>query len=194
MKNLVGLIQARMGSKRLPGKVMKPLADKPLVGHIYQRLVACSQIKTVVLATTQDPLNNSLVDYCIDLGMKVYRDPNEDDIASRLYNSAKFVNADAVLKVNADCPLIDPQILQQLILGYYSDDSLDYISNKIKWTLPEGYSAEIISYNALKWCASNLKNKWFGALARRGFSYETAKKVFEIDNLSEAENIINRTV
>ena len=57
---------------------LKPLADKPLVGHIYQRLVACSQIKTVVLATTQDPLNNS--DYCIDLGMKVYR-----ETASRLY-------------------------------------------------------------------------------------------------------------
>ena len=156
MKNLVGVIQARMGSKRLPGKVMRPLAGKPLIGHIHKRIASCSGVKSVVLATTNDPLNDPLVEYCEKLGLEVFRHTIEDDIATRLYQSAKISGADAILKINADCPLVDPKIIQKHITAFFANDKFDYISNKIEWTLPEGYSLEIISFKALQWCARNL--------------------------------------
>lgn len=148
-----------MGSSRLPGKVLKPLANIPLIEHIYTRIMDCVPIDSVVLATTENSNNNKLVDHCKNLGMQVYRDPNENDIASRLFLSARSAGADAILKVNADCPLVDPVILNRIITAFIQNDNIDYVSNKVIWSFPEGYSAEIISYEALKWCHENLKDE-----------------------------------
>lgn len=152
MTRLIGLVQARMGSTRLPGKVMKPLAGVPLVGHIFDRLLATPGVSGLVLSTTQDSCDDSLVEYASGRGIPVDRGPHEDDIAERLRRSIDLVEAEAILKVNGDCPLIDPAILARMTLAWLADTDLDYVSNKIVWTWPEGLSAEIISRRALAWC------------------------------------------
>jgi spore coat polysaccharide biosynthesis protein SpsF (cytidylyltransferase family) len=158
MTRLVGLVQARMGSTRLPGKVMKPLAGVPLVGHIFDRLLATPGVSGVVLSTTRDPRNDPLVEYARGRGIPTDRGPREDDIAERLHRSAGLAEADAILKVNGDCPLIDPAILARMTQAWFADTGLDYVSNKIVWTWPEGLSAEIISRRALAWCDDNLND------------------------------------
>jgi spore coat polysaccharide biosynthesis protein SpsF len=153
---IAGLIQARMGSSRLPGKVMRPIGGKPVVGHIIDRIERVSGLCGVVLATTVDPRNDPLVDYVKSRAVLVYREPDEDDIAARLLGAARVVQADAILKLNGDCPLADPGILQDMVDTFRVDPSVDYVSNKIVWTYPEGLSAEVIATRALAWCASAL--------------------------------------
>lgn len=156
MTRIVGLVQARMGSSRLPGKVMKPLAATPLIGHIFERLRATAGIDDVVLATTADPRNDPMVEYAQGQNVAIWRQDGEDDIVGRLAGAARHTNADAILKVNADCPMVDPGILSRLTAAFLADPSLDYVSNKVVWTWPEGMSAEIIATQALQWCDANL--------------------------------------
>lgn len=155
---IVGIVQARMGSSRLPGKVMLPMAGRPLVGHIFDRLRATRHIQSIVLATTEDPRNDVLVRFADQEGVLVYRARDEDDITERLHGAAAIAGADAILKVNGDCPLVDPQVMDQLVERFLVGDA-DYVSNKIRWTWPEGLSAEVIAARALAWCNDNLKDR-----------------------------------
>lgn len=145
-----------MGSSRLPGKVLKPLMGKPLVGHIFDRLQAVEGLAGVVLATTIDPRNDPLVHYAERQGIPVHRASVEDDIAGRLAGACRLVDATAVLKVNADCPMIDPKVLGLILEAFLQNSQVDYVSNKIIWTWPEGMSAELIGRSAIEWCDKNL--------------------------------------
>lgn len=156
MVKIAGLVQARMGSQRLPGKVMRPLCGKPLIGHIFDRLRSVNGVSAIVLATTADPRNDLLASYARSQDVLVYREVGEDDIAARLAGAAREAGADAVLKVNGDCPMVDPSILQRLVQCYLSHAEVDYVSNKIVWTWPEGMSAEVIRASALQWCNMHL--------------------------------------
>lgn len=153
---IVGLVQARMGSVRLPQKVMLPLAGRPLIGHIFDRLRRVDNLTGIVLATTADPRNDPLAAFAAEEGALVYRARTEDDIAERLAGAAALVGADAILKVNGDCPLVDPAVLALLVTRFRRGD-VDYASNKIVWTWPEGLSAEVIAASALVWCDANLE-------------------------------------
>lgn len=155
MTAIFGLVQARMGSTRLPGKVLKPLAGKPLIGHIFDRLKALD-LDGIVLSTTQDHTDDELVDYARSHDVDIYRGSRPDDLAERLYGAAASVGASAVLKVNSDCPMIDPALLSELLRVFRADSELDYCSNKITFTYPEGLSAEVIATKALEWCSLNL--------------------------------------
>ena len=148
-----GLIQARMGSKRLPGKVMLEIQGKPLIGHIFDRLKSINSLKNIILATTKDPKNNELKNYALQQNIKVYQHDIENDIVGRLYNSMKLTKADAILKINADCPLVDPNLLEEgLNIFYRKKSSYDLLTNKISKKFPDGYSYEIISQKVIKWC------------------------------------------
>ncbi len=155
MKRVFGLIQARMGSQRLPGKVMLPLAGMPMVGHIVERLRRVAGLSGVVLATTTDSRNDMLAAYAATLDVPVWREPAEDDIAARLCHAAQSVDAEGILKVNADSPLVDPHVLQQM-LAAFNREGADYVSNKIVWSYPKGLSAEVIASRTLLWCHENL--------------------------------------
>lgn len=157
MTRVIGLIQARMGSTRLPGKMMQPIAGKPMIGHIVERLSEVTRLSGQVLATTMDPRNDPMCAYVARLGVDIWREEIEDDIAGRLYHAASMMEADAILKINGDCPMIDVSVLNELVALYEAATDADYASNKIKWTYPEGLSAEVISSRALKWCDANLK-------------------------------------
>lgn len=153
---IAGLIQARMGSSRLPGKVMLPIRSKPMIGHIIDRLQRVEGLAGIVVATTTDPRNDALVAYAQSREADVYREKIEDDIAARLLGAARLMRADAVLKINGDCPLADPAVLQKLTDVFRAVADADYVSNKIEWTYPEGLSAEVIATRALDWCALHL--------------------------------------
>ncbi len=159
--NISGLIQARMGSKRLPGKVMLEIESKPLIGHIFDRLREVKGLKEIILATTADKKNDILEKYALKENIIVYRHEDENDIVGRLYESFKLVKSDAILKINADCPLIDPFYLQEgLNIFSNSDNRLDLVTNKISKTFPDGYSFEIVSYKAIEWCHHNIKDSY----------------------------------
>jgi len=157
MTRIVGLTQARMGSTRLPGKMMELISGKPMIGHIFERITKVPSLDEQVLATTIDPRNDEMVAYAESLGITVYRETEEDDIAARLCGAAKMMEADAILKINGDCPMIDTGVLEQLIQLFLNKTETDYASNKITWSYPEGLSAEVISTKALCWCDKNLK-------------------------------------
>lgn len=157
MTLIVGLVQARMGSTRLPQKVMKPLAGFPLIRHIFDRLRVTSGIGSLVLATTEDPLNDSLVEYVRSLDIRICRYDEENDLAGRLASAARLTKADAILKVNADCPMVDPAIMSRVTSEFLTHPKVDYVSNKINWTWPEGMSVELITRRALEWCDTKLR-------------------------------------
>jgi len=151
-----GLIQARMGSSRLPGKVMLPLAGRPLFLHIFDRLNRVDGLEGIVLATTSDPRNDEMVELADQHGLSVVRWPEEDDIVGRLCAACDAIGADALLKINADCPLVDPEIMQKLLNLFLQSADADFASNKIEQTYPLGYSVELITARALAWCNRNL--------------------------------------
>jgi len=153
------IVQARMGSTRLPGKVMKVIEGKPLIGHIFDRLKKVRGIEKIFLATTVDPRNDSLVEYAMQERVEAYRHKEENDIIGRLYNILSLDNADAFLKINGDCPLIDPNIIIKGIVKYKKKINADILTNKISDTLPLGFSFEIISAKAVTWCNTHLKSR-----------------------------------
>ena len=150
-----GLIQARMGSSRLPGKVMMPLAGRPLVFHILDRLARMGELGGIVLATTVDRRNDPMIDFLRPYGLPVVRCPEEDDIAARLTMALDVTGADAFVKVNADCPLFDPKIASELLSRFLAAGA-DSGSNKTPATYPLGYSIEIVGARAIRWCNANL--------------------------------------
>ncbi len=152
------IVQARMGSTRLPGKVMKLIEGKPLIGHIFDRLKKVTEIEKIYLATTIDQRNDSLVDYARLERVEVYRHKEENDIIGRLYNIISLDKTKAILKVNGDCPLIDPNIIIKGIEKYKKKINADIITNKTSNTFPLGFSFEIISSKAIMWCNTNLKS------------------------------------
>lgn len=157
---IIGLVQARMGSSRLPGKVMKLIENKPLIGHIFSRLKQVNNLSKVVLATTNDSRNNILENYSIENNISVYRHNEENDIVGRLYETSKLFKSDAILKINADCPLVDPLHMSSLVdLYLVNKGKHDFVSNKIDDTLPEGYGMELINHKTLKWCNQKLNTK-----------------------------------
>ena len=152
----VGLIEARMGSTRLPGKVMREFCGRPMVWHIGDRLRRVDGIDQLVMATTADSRNAPLVAFAEQHGMAVFRAELEDDIAGRLAGAMRLTEADAIMKINGDCPLVDPAVLQILLDRFVEAGDADYASNKVTWSYPLGLSAEVIGRTAVDWCDENL--------------------------------------
>ncbi|MCP4914376.1 MAG: NTP transferase domain-containing protein [Oligoflexia bacterium] len=159
MRKVAAVIQARMGSTRVPGKVMINLNGKPIIQHILEGLKKSYAFTDYILATTKDPRNDEMVDFAKNiLKIKVYREEAEDDIAARLFNSSLESNqSDGIVKVNADCPIVDPKVINKIANTFVTSEA-DYVSNKIEWTYPKGLSCEALSNSSLKWCHENLNS------------------------------------
>jgi len=155
-QKIVGLVQARMGSTRLPGKVMMELSGKPMIWHIFDRLQRVSGLDGIVLATTMDPRNNAMIRYAELLGIPVYCESDENDIVSRLVGAANLLKAELILKINGDCPVVDVDLIEKMVRRHRLTGDTDYLSNKVVWSYPKGLSAELISTAALSWCNENL--------------------------------------
>ena len=147
---VVCIVQARVGSTRLPGKVLKKICGKTVLEHDIDRLKRIKNINEIVIATTILEHDNAIVDECERLGVKYFRG-SEEDVLSRYYYSAKKYEADIVVRVTSDCPLIDPEVSEKIIEYYLNNkDKYDYVSNTIERTYPRGLDTEVFSFSALE--------------------------------------------
>lgn len=147
---VVCIVQARVGSTRLPGKVLKKICGKTILEHDIDRLRRFKEIDKIVIATTTLEKDNAIVEECERLGVMYFRG-SEDDVLSRYYYAAKENNADIVVRITSDCPLIDPEISENII-KYYIDNKnkYDYVSNTIDRTYPRGLDTEVFSFKVLE--------------------------------------------
>ncbi len=157
--NIVTVIQARTGSSRLPNKILLPLANKPLLYRMFERVAASKKRGTIVIATTTDKSDDILKNLCDEYDIKCYRG-HPTDLLDRHYQAAKNFNADAVVKIPSDCPLIDPNVIDEVINFFIINyKKFDYVSNLHPPTYPDGNDVEIMSMNALEnaWMNANKK-------------------------------------
>ncbi|OOQ59811.1 cytidylyltransferase domain-containing protein [Mucilaginibacter pedocola] len=149
-KNIVIVVQARMASSRLPGKVMLPILSKTLLARMIERLEMIYTPATVVIATSQHPNDNVIAREADMLDVPYYRG-DLNNLLDRHYQLAKAYQADVVLKIPSDCPLIDPAVIDE-VLGFFLDspEKYDYVSNLHPATWPDGNDVEIITMDCLE--------------------------------------------
>lgn len=146
-----------MGSSRLPGKVMKPIGEIPLIGLLISRLSKSQRINQIIIATSDQAENRELVDYVSGLGFDVFRG-SENDVLDRFHQAAKQFNADVIVRITGDCPLIDPILVDTLIDKFLSGNT-DYFTNTQPPTFPDGLDIEVFSYKALEIAAIEANSK-----------------------------------
>ncbi len=149
-KRVVAIVQARMGSTRLPGKVLKEVLGKPLLGYLIDRVNNSRKIDDLVIATSVRESDDVIAAYCASHHVKCYRG-SEDDVLSRYIEAAILNNADYIVRICSDSPLIDPAMLDEMVDEFLLNVPLyDYLSNTINQTYPLGMNAEIFSFGALQ--------------------------------------------
>lgn len=154
---ILAIIQARMLSERLPGKVMKDILGTPLIGHLLNRIKRSQMIDKIVLATSELRENDELCEYVAKSEIDVFRG-SEDDVLDRFYHAAKQYGAKTVVRLTGDCPLIDPGVCDSVINRFIKDE-LDYITTGPKFA--EGLDCEVLSFSALEtaWEKAQLKSE-----------------------------------
>jgi len=145
---VVIVVQARMGSTRLPNKVMKPIGGAPMIEILLSRLARATEAHEILVATSVDPRNQPLADHVTRLGHKCYRG-SEDDVLDRYLQAAKSANADVVVRITGDCPLVDPALVDEAIRRFRASN-VDYFSNTSPPTFPDGLDIEVFSFLALE--------------------------------------------
>ena len=142
------IIQARMGSSRLPGKVLKPLAGKPVLQHVRERVSASQLIDQVIVATSDLAGDDPIEAFCEVNGWRCIRGP-EADVLARYAKAAKTANADVIVRITSDCPLFSPAILDEM-LAKFDPETMDYMStNWPERTFPVGLDCEVMRAQAL---------------------------------------------
>lgn len=148
---VVAIIQARMGSSRLPGKVLKDIGGKPMLERVVVRARRARSLGRVVVATTTDPGDDSLVNYCRRQGFPVFRG-HPYDVLDRYYQAAKRFDAEVVVRLTADCPVIDPHEIDRTVAAFL-DAKVDFAANRLPppWhrTTPIGMDTEVVTFQAL---------------------------------------------
>lgn len=158
MKTVI-FIQARMESTRLRGKVLYEIKNKTLLDIMYSRLLQCKQINDIVLCIPVNSTSDILANFCTKNDINFYRG-SEDNVLDRFYQANKLVNADTIIRCTADCPLIDPNIVDDLVL-FYENHNYDFVGffSNIKG-YPTGFDIEIFSNKMLQdsWNNQGFKN------------------------------------
>lgn len=145
----VCIVQARMGSTRLPGKVLQPILGKPMIWWVMHRVSGCRLLDRVVIATTASRLDDALVELCEQEHWFAFRG-SEDDVLDRYYRTATQFEADLVVRITSDCPLIDPTVTDRTVATFLSiAPGPDYVSNTLERTYPRGLDTEVFSMQAL---------------------------------------------
>jgi len=176
--NTIAIIQARMGSQRLPGKVLLDIAGQPMLARVYERTCMASALDQVVVATTNQPDDNPIAELCAQRGYPYYRG-SLSDVLDRYYQSARQFSAQVIVRITADCPLIDPQIIDRTVAAFFShtaaqdvllsdgespapnpvnaepfEPAYDFVANRLPppWgrTYPIGLDTEVCTYTALE--------------------------------------------
>jgi glutamate-1-semialdehyde 2,1-aminomutase len=145
---IVAIVQARMGSTRLPNKVMKTIGGIPMIELLLARLAKSKEIDQIVLATSTDDRNTPLVEHVQSLGYTCVRG-SESDVMERYLMAARQVHADIVIRITGDCPIIDPELVDQAVVQFKSKN-VDYLSTVAPATYPDGLDTEVFTLKALE--------------------------------------------
>ena len=145
---ITAIIQARVGSSRLPSKVLRDLAGFPVLTHIFARVCAIPGIERVCFAVPDSAVNDGLANACAALGATVARG-SETDVLSRYLVAARQCDADVVMRVTSDCPLLDPEV-SGLVLADFLAHSPGYVSNVMPRSWPKGFDTEVFSRDTLE--------------------------------------------
>lgn len=145
---VVAIVQARMGSSRLPGKSMADIEGKPMLWHVVERVKRASLVDRVVVATTTEPADDAIEAMCRAQGIRCYRG-SQNDVLDRYYHAARAERAAKVVRITADCPVIDPEVIDRVIRRFQRGD-LDYASNAMVRSYPDGLDTEVFSFAALE--------------------------------------------
>ncbi len=146
---IVIIVQARMTSTRLPGKVLKVVMGKPLLEYQIERLRRIKSVDEIVIATTTNDTDQPIVDFCNRLSVPYFRG-SEEDVLARYHGAAEKHNADIVVRITSDCPVIDPAVCEEAITYFLNNqDQYDYVRLE---QYPRGLDAEVFSYKTLDEC------------------------------------------
>jgi spore coat polysaccharide biosynthesis protein SpsF len=155
---IAAVIQARMTSSRLPGKVLADVAGRPSLQWMLERVSRTPGLDTIVVATTVNTEDDPVVELCTKLGVTVHRG-DEHNVLQRFYDAAALVGADTVIRLTADCPMIDPGVIGDVI-KLFETGQFDYVSNVFRRTYPDGLDAEIFGFAALEEARNNATHSY----------------------------------
>lgn len=144
----VVFLQARMGASRLPGKVMMDLAGKPVLQHVVERVQASKLINEVIVVTSLCKKDIEIVKWCSVQNIRVFCG-SEQDVLDRFYQAAKLLSFDTIVRITADCPLIDPDVID-LVVTEFVNRKLDYVNNTGNGTWPDGMDVEVFRSSVLE--------------------------------------------
>lgn len=144
---VVAVIQARMGSSRLPGKACLPLGGKYAVEQVLDRVKLSDEVDEVVIATSTEK-QDDIIEKLLSDGSNIFRG-SEEDVQSRMFKASEKFNADTVVRITGDCPLISPKIIDAVIEKLH-DEELDYCTNVLERTFPRGFDVEAFTFESFK--------------------------------------------
>lgn len=148
---ITAIIQARMGSTRLPGKVLMEVDGRPLLDYMLQRVKASRRIQQVVVATTPAPTDRKIVDFCRCAGVACFQG-SEEDVLSRYHGAALAHNASVVVRMTSDCPLMDPRVADLVVEDFLAHPEARFVSNTVPLPClyPDGMDVEVFGIDLLK--------------------------------------------
>ncbi|HEX5128046.1 MAG TPA: glycosyltransferase family protein [Rhodocyclaceae bacterium] len=148
MPKAIGVLQARMSSTRLPGKVLLPILGRPMLTRQIQRLRRCKRMDLLVVATSTEGIDRDIEGLCKAEGVAYYRGAL-DDVLDRFYHAALPYEPKTVVRLTGDCPLTDPALIDRMITAF-SERDVDYLTNAIEPTFPDGLDAEVMRFSCLE--------------------------------------------
>ena len=149
------IVQARMGSSRLPGKVLKEINGITLLEFLLKQISYCKSIDEIIVATTTEKIDDVIFNKCKDLNVTVFRG-SELNVLDRYYQCAKTYSIENIVRITADNPLIDPFLVDKVI-NFFDSNSFDYVTTFLPPTFPSGTEVEIFSFSALENAWNNAK-------------------------------------
>ena len=156
------IIQARIGSTRLPAKVLKNLCGKPVLEHELERIKQAKKIDGIIVATTDNENNQPIIDIANKQNVNYFKG-SENDVLARYYYAAKEYNVENIIRITADCPLIDPHLIDEMI-DVYEENACDIITNvpddNSQMTYPRGLDIEIFRTTLLKEAFDKAESKY----------------------------------
>ena len=157
MSNFVAIVQARMGSTRLPGKAMMEIGGKPCLYHVVNRIRKAQRINEVIIATPDNPNNEPIWDYCQQNNILCFAG-DEEDVLKRVRDAAALYSVDNIVDITADCPLVDPYMLDEMIASHTRNNA-DLTSNVVKRCWPDGFDIQIYKREILEALNVLVENK-----------------------------------
>lgn len=147
IKMVLGILQARVSSTRLPGKVIKNILGQPMIVRQLERVLRAGTVDRLIVATSLDQTDNPIEQTCAGNGIPCFRG-SLDDVLDRFYRAAKQYNPDHVVRLTGDCPLADPELIDEVV-SFHLRGGFDYSSNTVEPTYPDGLDVEVFRFSCL---------------------------------------------